>query len=802
MNRSLTIKKLAFILGFTSIVGQILLLRELITVFYGNETAYAIILASWLFWVSVGSYTVSLLSPRIKNPRRWITVFLGAVFLILPSVIVTTRFLKQILSIQTGEIVGMIPMSLSSFILSAPLTFFLGGLFTLVCKLSQEKPSTRAPALDRSRSRAVQGVAAPYNKGATDFSPRGSTHGVGTVYIWESIGAAAGGIFFSFVFVHILPAVHLAVLVGAINIIALMSLYQRREIAFKVGVVLCVLTGMAFFWGGVRQIDRATRQAQWKGLELLASEDSIYGNIAMTRLGDAYSLYESGLLSYTTRDELTSETNIHFPLLEHPAPRDVLLIGNGVGGSLKEALKYPSVHVDYLELDPAVIEISKRYLPPLYTETLNDPRVRVIHTDGRLFVKRAQKKYDAVIVNLPDPYTALLNRYYSLEFFKEAAGILAPGGILALSISSSENYLSEEAKDLLRSLHTTLKNVFADVKAIPGEATLFLACGRENVLTYDPRVLLGRLKERAIETKYVREYYVPFQLSADRVFYIEDVLRKRGEVNTDAHPVAYLYDIVLWSTQFNTAFKNMVDKILWIKLSHLLVVPLVIFGLGWVIQRTSPTAPVSLSIMTTGFSEIIFQVIVILAFQTLYGYAYYKIGLIMASFMAGLVGGSFIARGMMKEAPARILRTYKWVQLSICLYPAALPFVFAVFRDAPVAQRFVPGFATAFALLPFVAGLIGGLQYPLALQLMDRKRRKGSVTESAGFLYAIDVLGATLGALLAGMFLIPLWGIYAVAFFCASINTAVLVLLCFTPPIERHVCKGVDEWRSGRDVAA
>lgn len=745
MKRIPPIPRLAFVLGFTSLVGQILLLRELITVFYGNETAYAIILASWLFWVSVGSYTLSLLSPRIKDPRRWIAVFLWAVSLILPSVIVAVRLLKQALSIQTGEIAGLISMSLSSFILSAPLTFFLGGLFTLVCRLPQEQPSP------------------PY--------------GVGTVYIWESIGAAAGGILFSFVFVHLLPAVHLAVLVGVVNILALVSLYRPRETVFKSGVVLCVLTAVAFSAGFVSYIDRATRRAQWRGLELLAATDSIYGNIAMTKLGDAYSLYESGLLSYTTRDDLSSETNIHFPLLAHPAPGNILLIGNGAGGSLREALKYPRVRVDYIELDPAVIEISQEYLPSQYTQPLKDKRVRVIHTDGRLFVKRTKEKYDVVIVNLPDPYTALLNRYYSLEFFKEAGAILNPGGILAFSITSSENYLSGEAKDLLRSLHTTLRKVFADVKAIPGEAVIFLACGKEHVLTYDHRVFLERLKERAVETKYVREYYLPYQLSADRVLYIENVLRVKGELNTDARPVAYLYDIVLWSTQFSTALKGLVDKIRWIQWYHLLVVPLVILGLGWAVKKSSSTAIISLSILTTGFSEIIFQVIVILAFQTLYGYAYYKIGLIMAAFMAGLVVGSLIARSMAGEAPSRILKIYKRVQLAICLYPAVLPFVFAVFRDAPVAERFVPGFATAFALLPFIAGLIGGLQYPLALQLIYLKKREKTVAESAGFLYAVDVLGATFGALLAGMFLIPLLGIYPAAFFCASINAAVLVLL-------------------------
>ncbi|MCK5492571.1 MAG: hypothetical protein KAJ14_05625, partial [Candidatus Omnitrophica bacterium] len=175
----------------------------------------------------------------------------------------------------------------------------------------------------------------------------------------------------------------------------------------------------------------------------------------------------------------------------------------------------------------------------------------------------------------------------------------------------------------------------------------------------------------------------------------------------------------------------------------------------------------------------IFQIIVILAFQTLYGYAYYKIGLIMASFMAGLVLGSIAAKKVILNSNERVLKFYKFAQGGICLYPFILPFVFIFFRDTVTLQRFTGLFAGTFAVLPVIAGFVGGFQYPLALHLCYSLSKKKSKTtsESAGFLYAIDVLGATIGALITGTILIPLVGINAVAFLCAGINTAVFLLL-------------------------
>lgn len=744
------VKFLSFILGLTSVLGQIVLLRELITVFYGNETAYAVILAGWLFWVAAGSFSVSFCSRTIKDPSRFITAFLYLISFSLPLTVFAARGIKWVMHIQTGEMIGIIPMCLASFLLLAPLTFLLGGLFALICVLNERRRDGE-----------------------------GQVKGISTIYLFESAGAAAGGLLFSFVLVHILPAMHASLLVGAVNIGVAVSLFHKKGRSRRAGVILILVIAMALSGGMVNRLDRFSRKIQWKNFEVVTTADSIYGNITLTKEGDVYSFFENGIHSSTTQDDLTSEESAHFPLLEHPRPRDVLLIGNGITGSLREILKHRPARVDYVELDPKIIEIAQRHLPEEYLVPLKDQRVRVIHTDARMFVKRAGRKYDAVIVNLSDPYTALINRYYSLEFFREVNRILDPGGLLALSVSSSENYLNDETRDFLRSINSTLRRVFKDVKSIPGDTNIFLASNEANALSLDAGQLVRRLQERRIEAKFVREYYLPFRLSADRMFYIEDILKKDGALNTDMHPIAYLYDIILWSTHFNTLFKNMIAKVRWITPYHLTAIPVLVLIGGLVLRKRRPALPVTLSIATTGFSEIIFQVIVIIAFQTLYGYAYYKIGLIVASFMGGLVLGSLTAKRIMGRPRETILKKYKQAQLGICLYPLILPAVFVVLRDTAPAPEMTAVFATTFAALPVIAGFIGGLQFPLAVELVHsfQPEGRGKAARQAGFLYAVDMLGATVGALTAAGLLIPLLGITAVAVLCAALNGAALLLL-------------------------
>ena len=97
------------------------------------------------------------------------------------------------------------------------------------------------------------------------------------------------------------------------------------------------------------------------------------------------------------------ELLVHVPLASHPCPTDVLIIGGGDGGSVREVLKHQSVvTVTLVELDHMVVDVSKKFFPNLST-AFEDPRVQIIHMDGTQFLRDASSKFDAIIIDGPDP---------------------------------------------------------------------------------------------------------------------------------------------------------------------------------------------------------------------------------------------------------------------------------------------------------------------------------------------------------------------------------------------------------------
>jgi len=740
----------AFILGLTSMIGQIMILRELIVVFYGNELSLGVILASWLFWVAFGGFLAGRFVDRLRQRERLLSNIQILTSIILPLEICLIRNIKSILKIPAGKIIDVMPMLGSSFLSLSVICILMGFTFTLISRVYAEK--NRTPA-----------------------------KGIGRIYLMEGLGAGIGGLVYSFFLIKALSVFQNVFIVACLNLSA--SLLFNKNL---IQVFYLVILSLSFIFNWPSYLERYTRQSQFRPFKVIESRDSIYGNITVTRSGKAFSFYENGLLLFTSGDLLTSERAVHYALLEHPMPKTILLIGGGISGSLKEILKYHVKKVDYVELDPLIIKLGEKYLGPI-----KDRRVNIINMDGRLFVKRYSSRqgrkptgYDVIILDLPDPYTAMLNRFYSLEFFKEVKRILAPGGIFSFRLSSSENYINPEQSYYLASIYNTLKKEFCDIKIFPGDSATFLASNKPGILTYDPRVLIQRLKERGIRTRFVREYYLPFKLDPMRIQYLQRSIKESrdAKINKDFKPIGYFYYILLWVSLFLSG-RGLLPYLNKIDLNLFILVMTGLALLAFLIQRlrkSSFKTPVVVSIATTGMSEISFQIIVILAFQFLYGYIYYKIGVILSSFMIGLAIGAFLINRQLdglKDERSLYLKT----QVFICLYPLILPLILIYIAKTNLRGA---GLATntlelSFAWLPIIAGFLGGFQFPLANKIC-LKDAKDTVGKTVGFLYGADLLGSCIGGILVGLLFVPILGIIQTCVLLSIINIFVLILLSTT----------------------
>jgi len=506
--------------------------------------------------------------------------------------------------------------------------------------------------------------------------------------------------------------------------------------------------------------------------------NSIYGNVAIVSLGQEKAFYENGLLAFSTGEKRTAEESAHIPLLAHTHPEDVLLISGGISGVLREILKHPVETVTYVELDPMMVDAARRLLPESVALVLDDSRVMTVYEDGRRFLKVSKTKYDVVISSLPDPLTAMVNRFYSTEYLREAMRAMKPGGILSIGVTSSENYLNPEQQRFMASIHKTLQSCFDHVVVVPGEATYFLASQDPRLETVTHRTLLEKRAELEIYTDFVTKGYLPYRMDPGRIDFFLSSIRQATHftVNRDLRPAGYLYGTIAWLTRFHSRSASLLSRIsllnpLWHLAPFGLLFIIVIFPA--LVKRES-NSPIAAAIFTTGYSEIVFQVVVIFCFQAFFGFLYYRLGVILTSFMIGLaLGGLVMNMKVTKVTRPRML--FLKIQTGMCVYPILLAVLLMWMSRMSETHPVPPQGQMAFAFLPIVAGFLGGVQFPLAARIhITDASLTGKV---AGYLYGVDLAGSFLGAVLASAIMIPILGIVGTCMVAFVGNATALVLI-------------------------
>ena len=755
---SLKLRAILVLIGFTATVAQIVLMRELMLISYGNEVSLGVMLASWLLWTAIGSSLLGRLAARTSKPTLLMVALQTLLALLFPATVLAVRASRSVVHALPGELLG-------------PWPIFLTCLLTLSCFCA-----------------ASGWVFVAGSRLHVHESGSSTSVAVNSVYLLEAAGSALGGILAGLILLRSLNSLQIAFLVSTLNFMAAATLSLRRRshqwIAVSALLVAWVLVGLP----EGRRLETASLARLWPGFRLVDTRNSVYGNLAVLEAGGIRSLVENGLLMFNAPDPATAEESVHFAMLEHPAPRSLLLIGGGAGGSLLQALQHPSLErVDYVELDPTVLELAQQYFPEQWAAARADARVHVHHADGRLFLKTTDQAFDVIIVNLPAPQTAQLNRFYTSDFFREAAEKLADGGVFSFQLHAAEEYLSPDLSAFLRCVVKSLQEAFPVVRTIPGDTVHFFAAKREGVLAADPIELLSRLRSRHLQTSYVREYYIPFRVMPDRVADLEQKIHPGPDtpVNRDLAPIAYYFDVALWSTQFNREYQYIFESIAKVRFGRLvalaaaLLFAMAMFICCWAQPTGQVRASAGFCIALAGLTMISLEVLLLLGFQAIYGYIYHELAILIALFMTGMALGSWwrlrsatrLARaltsraGLMQLAGLQVLAAMSPVLLYLLL--SSLAGIRSSGILAFVSQIVFP----AMALL---AGLLGGYEFALATEVFFA----GSPAPQAnmGMLYGIDLLGACVGTLVLSAFLLPLFGFLRAAIFIAVVNLAPAVL--------------------------
>jgi spermidine synthase len=737
------------LVGFSAVIGQIVLMRELIVVFNGNEISLGIMLATWLLWTAVGSGVASRFVQAQSKARTAVEALECLLGVSLPPTIWMLRAFRTFFQTVPGELVGPLPMLLTSLVCLSVFCFLCGGLFVVAARMYQEEY-------------AVSGRVA-----------------TSSAYLLEAAGSGLGGILASVVLLRFLDSFQIAILVALFNLGMAAILLVRTKRTQVIVVALGATFAIPLLIYVAPSLNSSSQQHLWRGFHVLGSRDSIYGNLVVTETGAIRSIYDNGVILASAPDEAAAEEAVHYTLLEHPAPAHVLLIGGGVNGSIAQALKHPTLRqLDYVELDPALVKVTRQFFPAQSAAFSSDPRVHVHYADGRHYLKTTGDKFDAIIVDLPDPQTAQLNRFYTLEFFRSARDHLAAAGVLGLQLRSSEDYISPDLAEFLRCIDQTLQQVFPYIAIVPGETIHFVAAMQPDVLADDPQRLISRLRERNMQTQYVREYFLPFRMAPDRMAQVRQLLQPLPgtPVNRDFEPIAYYFDVVLWGAQFRFGYSSWFRDAARVSFARIIDGGLVILLLGAVIaayfpvRETRARASAAYCVVATGFTLMALQIFLLLAFQSVYGYVYHQLAILIAMFMAGIAFGSWLAIHRVRSSddpPFRIIATTQFI-----LATSAPVLMFLVSLLSRSSATLLPA-QFLFPALAALGGMLGGFQFPLATEiyLRDSNSKAG-----LGALYAIDLLGGCAGALLLASYLIPVFGFWKTAWLTAGVNLAPALL--------------------------
>jgi len=229
-------------------------------------------------------------------------------------------------------------------------------------------------------------------------------------------------------------------------------------------------------WPGQRfslKVEKILFEGKSPFQDILVFDSSTYGRV----------LVLDGVIQLTERDECAyQEMIVNLPMMSHPQPRNVLIIGGGDGGVLREVCRHESVEsVVMCEIDEMVVELSKKYFSTSTATAYSDPRLTLKFEDAAKFIKSFTNTFDVIITDSSDP-VGPANTLFTQEFYADLKRSLRPGGVLCCQGECMWLHLEliSSVMEGCRKIFPKVEYAYTSIPSYPSGQIGFLMCGESS----------------------------------------------------------------------------------------------------------------------------------------------------------------------------------------------------------------------------------------------------------------------------------------------------------------------------------
>lgn len=228
------------------------------------------------------------------------------------------------------------------------------------------------------------------------------------------------------------------------------------------------------------------------------------------------------------------EMLVHVPMMAHPDPKRVLIIGGGDGGALRRALEHPVEKATMVEIDGEVVRVSRELLPEIAGDAFTHPRGELLIDDGVKYLRETQEHFDVIMVDSTDPVGPAVD-LFGEAFYQDAKRALGDNGIIVTQSGSPLVMLDElkAAVNLMRRVFPIVKTYICSIPIYPGVLWSFTAAST----TIDPsKVDVSNIAARLAANGHPTGWYTPAMHRA--AFALPNFLGAALEITNDDAPVA------------------------------------------------------------------------------------------------------------------------------------------------------------------------------------------------------------------------------------------------------------------------